>query len=367
MVEKVADPRRVKKADTEPEVSAVNFEQAGYTTALMRALTWYHAENDRKTAAMFIRSYIKAKRPADLRVFDSCKGFMSPTYGYMARLVMRGAELAPHHLENLNASITEFLDKEKTVVEVVEPKPQTAKPNIQAAMDAKIREYIGTLEGAVDDYVSEGTEFSLEADLRAKEIPQAYVPKIQEWARKNLQQWIEILEGKDEQLNEAYAHYGKVARKNVAKFFGAMVEDCQKYGAFKKANRKPRPKKVKPPTVQVAKLQYLKEFPELGLVSVNPVEIIGASQVWIYNTKNKRVSLYRTESGAGLQCKGTRLQNYDPEICDQRTLRKPGPMTQEILQAGKVQLRKFMESLSTKSSTPNGIVNGECVILRVVK
>lgn len=365
MVEKVADPRKVKKTDVEPDVSKIQHGQDAYTTMLMRALSWYHAESDRKTAAKWLRAWMKIHRPADLKAFDTVKGEPHPTYGYLARLILRGAKISDLHTENINLHLNEFLERAEA------PKPQVQKtvnrPSIQDAMDAKIREYLGSLEGAFDDYITAGTEFSLESDLRSKEIPQAYVQRIQDWAKAKLREWIEILESKDPDIQEGYAHYNKTAKKNVAKFFATMVEDCTKYGAFKKANRAPRPKKVKPATVQVAKLQFMKDFPELSLSSVSPVEIIGASQVWIYNTKSKRVCVYRTDSGQGIQCKGTRLQNYDPDMSEQRTLRKPGPMTQEILQAGKVQLRKFMESLTTKPSTPNGIVNSECIILRVVK
>jgi hypothetical protein len=234
-------------------------------------------------------------------------------------------------------------------------------------MDAKARDYLGSIEGVLDDFIKEGKMFDLEADLKSKEIPRAYAPKIEAFIKAKLREIIEVIEAKDKDLVEGYSNLKKKHQKDYAKFLAGMIEGLNKYAAFKQVNRKPRAKKAKPPTVQVAKLQYLKEHADLKLTSVSPVEIIGASQAWIYNTKTKKLSVYRTDSSQGLQCKGTRLQNYDPDICDMRTLRKPADQTQEILAAGKVQLRKFMDALSTKAAVPNGIVNADCIILRVIK
>jgi hypothetical protein len=54
-------------------------------------------------------------------------------------------------------------------------------------------------------------------------------------------------------------------------------------------------------------------------------------------------------------------------MSETKTLRKPAEQTQSVLAAGKVQLRKFMEALTTKSQTPNGVVNSDCILLRVIK
>ena len=176
-----------------------------------------------------------------------------------------------------------------------------------------------------------------------------------------------MIEAKDKDLVEGYSNIKKKHQKDYAKFLAGMIEGLNRYAAFKQANRKPRAKKVKPPSVQVARLQFLKEFQALSLTSISPVDLIGAQQAWIYNTKNKKLSVYRTDSSQGIQCKGTRLQNYDPEMSETKTLRKPAEQTQSVLAAGKVQLRKFMEALTTKSQTPNGVVNSDCILLRVIK
>lgn len=364
MAEKVADPRKVKKVDYEPAVDQIQAGETGYKPALMRALNWYHAEQDRKDATKHARSFVKAHMPKLLVGFDKAKGDVTPTYGYLSRLVMRGAKLSDYHNQELQKYLTgysKFLEPVKAETNAL------PKPSIQENMDAKVRDYLGNIEGVLDDFIKENKQFDLEADLKSKEIPRAYAPKIEIFLKQKLREILEVLETKDRDLVEGYSNLKKKHQKEYARFLASMLEGLNKYAAFKQANRKPRVKKVKPATVQVAKLQYLKEYADLKLISVSPVEIIGASQAWIYNVKNKRLSVYRTDSSQGLQCKGTRLQNYDPEISETRTLRKPADQTQSVLNSGKVQLRKFMESLTTKSSAPNGIINADCVILRTIK
>lgn len=363
MVEKVADPRKVKKTDIEPSTDKIQAGDTGYKTELMRALNWYHAEQDRKDATRHARAYVKARMPSSLIGFEKAKGEVTPTFGFLSRLVMRGAKLSDYHTSELQS----YLSNYSKTAEPVKPVAAPARPSIQENMDAKAREYMGSIEGALDDFITEGKDFNLEADLKAHEIPKAYAPKIEIFLKKKLREIIAVIEAKDKDLVEGYSNLKKKHQKDYAKFLAGMIEGLHKYAAFKQANRKPRVKKAKPPSVQISKLQYLKEFQDLGLTSISPVDLIGAQQAWIYNIKTKKLMVYRTDSSQGLQCKGTRLQNYDPEMSETRTLRKPAEQTQSVLNSGKVQLRKFMESLTTKPSTPNGIVNSDCILLRVIK
>ena len=364
--EKVTNPKTAV-VGAEPDATTIIAGTEGYTSKFITAMNWYTIDGNKADARKYIREYIKKNQSSDLKDFDKIKdNEIRPTYGWIARLLMRGAKLSNVHVENFNNYILNILKSvnsssaQKTVIVF-------NKPSIQNAMNEKISNYIGTLEGAYDDYITNGTEFSLEADMKAKEIPQAYVPKIDEWAKRKLREWIEIAEGKDAQLNEAYSQYTKIAKKDVAKFFATIVQDCEKYEAFKKANRKPRTVRQKTPAQQIKNLKYKIKDDVLNVSSVNPMDVIGASAVWLFNTKNRKLSVYRTDSGQGIQVKGSALQNYDPEMSETKTLRKPAEQIQELLNAGKVQLRKFMEGIRTKAGQVNGRVNSEILIVRIVK
>ena len=176
-----------------------------------------------------------------------------------------------------------------------------------------------------------------------------------------------VYESTDDLVKEGYSNLGKRKITALIKLMGEWLEDVNRYGEFKKANRKPRIKKAKSPLQQTSKLKFKKEDSELKIKSISPTELVGASQVWVYNTKYKKLSVYRTDSASGIQVKGSTLQNYDPDMCEQKALRKPEVTIPAVLTSGKVQLRKLFTDLSTKESKVNGRINEECVLLRAFK
>jgi len=365
-VERVANPKNVVIGN-EPVATNIVAGTEGYGVKFITAMNWYSIDGNKADARKFLREYIKKNQPANLNSFDKISDKeIRPTYGWIARILTKGAKLSDYHAENFNNYIDMIL---KTVNVPVAQKTVIVsnRPSIQNAMNEKITNYIGTLEGAYDNYITDGIEFSLEADLKANEIPQVYVARIQEWAKNKLREWIEINEGKDKQLNEAFEHYTKTSKKNVAKFFASMIQDCDKYGQFKKANRKPRVTKQKSPLQQIKNLKYKLKDDTYNIQSVNPTDIVGASAVWLFNTKNRKLIVYRTESSTGIQIKGSSLQNYEPELSEQKTLRKPNDTISLLIQAGKVQLRKFMEGIKATSSVPNGRMNADTIIVRVIR
>ena len=70
---------------------------------------------------------------------------------------------------------------------------------------------------------------------------------------------------------------------------------------------------------------------------------------------------------AGFTVKGTTLFGFDDKTTISKRLRKPEKSISELFVAGKVTLRKFMETLTTTGSLPNGRINSETILLKVVK
>jgi hypothetical protein len=215
--------------------------------------------------------------------------------------------------------------------------------------------------------INDKEDFALYRNMQANQIPKPYVPDIKDWTKKKLREFIEAYEGKEAQVKEGYSNYTTRELKSIVKTLGQFIEDCDKYSEFKKANRKPRVIKPKLPGVQVKGLKFKKEDTELGLKSVSATEIIGAQQVWFYNTKTRKLIVYKTESSTGIQVKGSSLQNYEPDMSCQKTLRKPAEQIKAMMTATKVPLRKYMDTISSKPAPANGRVNAEMIILRAIK
>jgi hypothetical protein len=234
-------------------------------------------------------------------------------------------------------------------------------------MQDKIAEVIGDLEGHVDAFLKEDKEFDLYNYLQANSIPKPYCKDIDVWARKRGTEFTEVYKTTDKDTKDGYSNISRRQQANLVKMFGAFIVDLEKYTQFKKANRKPRVTKAKPPAVQVARIKFKKEDTELGIKSVNPSEMVGASQVWVYNVKYKRLAAYRSDSVQGIQVKGSTLQNYDPDMSECRSIRRPEAFLKVLLDASKVKLRKLLSDLTTKGYDVTGRINDECIIVRVIK
>ena len=179
-----------------------------------------------------------------------------------------------------------------------------------------------------------------------------------------------------EQLKEGYAHLDKPAIKKIIAFYDEIETACDMLAASQKATRKPRkPKEIKKDKL-VAKLKYKKEDAPLKLVSVNPIDIIGAAELWVYNTKTRKLGKYvasnidptgQNRAGSGLNVKGTTIQGFDENASVQKTLRKPAEQLAEFKDAGKVKLRKFLDEIKAVDIKLNGRINDDVILLKLAK
>jgi hypothetical protein len=344
------------------EPNGITPELSNYKSALSRAFNFYNQDNGKKEARLYLKTYIKHSG-LGVNIDNISDSDIILTYGWLARMVLNGNMLLPRHIEDLDSYLI-TLPLTKEVIKVVD---KTPKPSVRDYMQDKIAEVIGDLEGAIDTFIEEDKEFELYNYLQANSIPKPYCKDIEEWARKRGTEFTEVYKTTDDDIKEGYSNISRRKQANLVKMFGAFIVDLERYTQFKKANRKPRAVRIKPPGVQVAKLKYKKEDTELGIKSVLPSEIVGASQVWVYNVKYKRLAAYRSDSVQGIQVKGSTLQNYDPDMSECRSIRRPEAFLKVILDASKVKLRKLLSDLTTKGYDVTGRINDECIIVRVIK
>lgn len=170
-----------------------------------------------------------------------------------------------------------------------------------------------------------------------------------------------------EQLVEAYSYLTTKTLKATLKFVHDVISDCDRYLDRLKASKSPRKKKVKSADQLVKNLKYLKTFGDLKLTSVSPESIIGSSQLWAYNVKNRMLYMYDTEINDELSVKGTTVIHFSElnSLC--KKLRKPEVQIPELLRCTKAKMKKFFKDLSTKESKVNGRINTDTILLKVIK
>ncbi len=201
--------------------------------------------------------------------------------------------------------------------------------------------------------------------LKAHQAKAAHARVIKDFYARNLDELTEAATTKDEQLKEAYSHLSKVQLRKITAFYQEIVSACEMLAQEAKVNRKPKAKKAVPAEKIVAKLKYKKADEPLKLVSINPADILGAKELWTYNTKSRKLGKYIAEEFQDLGIKGTTITGFSEPKSVQKTLRKPADQLKEFKAAGKVALRKFLEDINAVDTRMNGRINEDIILLKI--
>jgi hypothetical protein len=207
--------------------------------------------------------------------------------------------------------------------------------------------------------------FKILSSLRGRQAKAAHARVIRDFYKPNFLEIQEALEGKCEQLKEAYSHLTKKQLKKLIEFYSEVDSACEMLSQEQKVNRKPRAKKAQPKEKIVAKMKYCKANEALKLVSINPTDIIGAKELWVFNVKTRKIGKYVAQDFQDLAVKGTTVVNFSENKSVQKTLRKPEEQLKEFKAAGKVQLRKFLEDIKAVDIKLNGRINEDTILLKV--
>jgi hypothetical protein len=154
--------------------------------------------------------------------------------------------------------------------------------------------------------------------------------------------------------------------KRYDAFYTKLFEGIAQYGQVKRATKKAAVRKPPQKEKLVTKLKYMKNDTATKLVSINPVDIIGAQTLWVYDTKTRKLYVYAAEDqGGALGVKGTSITGFDENKSIGKTLRKPDIQLKEFMSAGKVALRTFIKDIKAVEIKANGRINANQILLKV--
>jgi len=317
----------------------------------------------------------------DIAAYKRTKdGRSNVTMGAIASCLLRGMPAVRADFNQgrdtaawLREQITEVIEAGKNDVEdeVVETKPLVVQPSIQERIKEAAYRMTEELEDAIEGFQTDPENFDPKAFkilnlLKGKEVKAAHARLIKTLYSRDLAELEELASGKaDEQLKEGYSHRTKKQIRNLIAFYQEIMSACDMLAQEAKVNRKPRKTKVVPKDKLVAKLKYMKSNEPLKLVSINPADIIGSKELWVFNTKTRKLGKYIASEFNDLGVKGTTITGFDEFKSIQKTVRKPEDKLKEFKSAGKVQLRKFLEDINATDTKMNGRINEDTVLLKV--
>ncbi len=353
-----------------------------------KAMDYYRLESEIKTYKPVVvkwmegAGYAKSEIAAVKKVKDNR---ISTTMGAIAHCLLRGMQVQRADFNN-GRDTGEWLRKE--IADVITQGKDDIDPEIAAAEKeaAKADVYTPSIQERVRDAAMNMTEeledayhafqtdpenfdpkaFKILSLLRGKGVKAAHARIIRDFYARDLAELTELASGKaDEQLREGYQHRSKKQIKNFIVFLQEIESACKMLMEEARVNKKPRAKKAVPAEKIVGKMKYLKTFEALKLVSINPADILRAKELWVYNTKTRKLGKYVTTEFSELGVKGTSITGFDEHNSIQKTIRKPEEKLKEFKAAGKVQLRKFLDEINATDTKMTGRINEDTILLKV--
>jgi hypothetical protein len=331
----------------------------------MAALNWYNYFFDAKDARKFILEFMETVNmpKAAMTMFNRLPDSqINSTTAALARMYVMGWEDSERR-KKVESRIMELCRKGADLV--AEDKKQAA---VKAVVPQKlpVNELINDIEQMIDEE-SESLSGFYEW-LKNKSAKPTDVRGVMEYYAGWFAELAEASErNADPQLKEAYAYLTKKQLKERVDLFSGIIADCESYLSNSRKSVVRKPRKTKPKTADklVGKLKFQKEHTELKIVSVDPTKIIGARELWVFNTKYNVLAHYVSEQG--LSVKGTTLQGFNEEGSQQKKLRKPADILPLITGSTAKAAERAFENLKTKEASTNGRINEFTVILRAIK
>ena len=243
---------------------------------------------------------------------------------------------------------------------------QERKMSIQDRLQERTAELIGEIEGVYDQVLQkQSVSFKIYDFLTANRVPQSQLGRYEAVFQARSAELMAAQDREDTQLVEAYRHYRAADYRRMFGFIADLLAGIEEYRGVKKAVKKARVRKAPSKEKLVAKLKYAKEDRALKVVSVNPVDIIGASTLWVYNTKTRKLGCYHAEAMGELGVRGTSITGYDESRSVAKTLRRPDEQLKEFAKAGKVALRTWIKDIKAVEVRLNGRISEDTLLLRV--
>ena len=348
------------------------------------AMNYYRLEFSGKDLKPAVLKWMASVECAaeDIAAFKKTKdNRINVTMGAIASCLLRGMPPVRADFNNgrdtaawLREAIVEVIEAGKYDIDedaVVEVKSTVVQPSIQERVREAAYRMTEEIENALESFQTDAENFDPKAFkmlnmLKAVEAKAAHARIIKDFYAKDLAELEELASGNaDEQLKEGYSHRSRKQIKNLIAFYQEIMAACTMLAQEAKVNRAPRAKKSVPKEKIVSKLKFMKTNEPLKLVSINPADIIGASELWIFNTKTRKLGKYVAAEFNTLNVKGTTITNFNEFTSIQKTIRKPEEKLKEFKAAGKVQLRKFLDDINATDTKMNGRINEDTILLKV--
>lgn len=367
-----------KYTGQEPSWSDVETQEQ-YDKKLSGALNFYNYYLDRDDYLPIIHDYMVTKGydKKDLALvkhIPKTAGDVSIT-GKLCRMFNQGAPDYYNYAQRVKTNINQLLSAAEVAKAAKIEKPTNTnvkpKPNVHEIMKEKVRTTIlCELECMLDKWTSDTKasvqKLNIATILRGENIPVSATGDIKVWLTKQRDEYKEAYDKTCPQMVEGYSYLGKPALRNRIKALDDMLNELVLYKTSKAAARKPRVKKPKSAIKQVQRLKYLSESKDYSMQSCDPTRIIGANTFFAFNTKYRRLTVFKARNRDGFTVSGSTIKDFNEDTSFALTLRKPQDYLPIIAAKTEKQIEKALNELKTKRKSANGRINQDTILIRAL-
>lgn len=340
---------------------------------------YFHIEIDRKDLISTLKSYVKANVDYKNQKFvfanPDYKFYIFTHYCATAFWISTGLKLdekSSKYAEGLYKYVMDLIESGKTIYFEKQAKLKdsanvvTLSPmqRLQKKIRNTIMQDLLDLEDAWMD--GEKAEIDIYQEFKRHGLPASAAKPVREVIEGWLVDYEDAYLKRCEDAVEGYAHLKRPELNRRVKACKEMLADLDRLRSAAKATRATRVKQPKAADKQVARVQYKKEDTEFKLVSIPPIKLVGGTRLFVFNTKTRAITEYLTQDVKGFEISGTSIKNFDKVNSRTTRLRKPNEFLPIVQSKTPNQIASAWSSLTTKTAVPNGRLNKDTILLRVL-
>lgn len=356
----------LKTVGTEPVWVEGDVNEENRQNELKYGLNWHNEVAKKDDPYKYITEWLRddKKRLAEWKKLPEKVMQGNKTLAALARMGLQGFPLNDKEKNQIESFIVDAI-----LHHIKTDDQSTPRVSVQDHMRTQITPFLSTLDH-LQDIIFDSNTIPLEVEYPDMKAP--HFVMVEKYIRPKVAEWTEALDAmnkkyKDDtsiQLAEGYAYAGKKKLKTAIDIFDNILVSLGKKINTQKVQQI-RKKKPVDKAKLVKRLKFLASDEKLGLNSVVPSEVLGASSVWVYDTAKRKLGHYVGESSGSIYVKGTTLLGVDEKQSVSKTLRKPEMQLKEFMKLRKVTTqREWFDGIKSVGAKLNGRTNDNLLILR---
>ena len=351
-----------------------NYEPTNYQSEFGNALNWYNYIADQKDCRAFLADWFKGDKDKLKALAKVPDKLLPRTYANTARIAMRGFPVSDEHKSRIWQKVEEVANAR---IKLEEDDDSTPEPTVKVvrALPIATNFIVSDVDDEIENLIIGEEPKNMAQILMPYRMTDKHYLECIAKIEPMLAEFSELVEVRrlpkgqltpdQSDLLEAYSHLsGMKIVKDIVKLLESYINDLKKSHVSKQV-AKVRKKKPKDKTKLVKNIKFLAQDIELGITSVEPINLLNCSEVWVYDTKTRKISKFYSPIGGGITVKGAALVGYEESMSSSRLLRKPEVQLKEFSDLKKNDLTKWYTSIKSKSGPVRARLTATTLILKV--